>query len=141
MLLAGSAPAEPRPDPSFTPLAAVETTPARRSYVVIVIDHTRLRGNNRRRAFEALRQAVSRLGEEDLIRLLPGFLQHRSDSAFRPPRRGGVVDPNDPATGRQARRFQHHRELELGRHSVTDSGILVHESRLHREGGRTGWRC
>ena len=61
------APLERRSEPSFTPAEAVETNPARRSYMVIVIDHTRLRANNRERAFDALRQALTRLGDEDLV--------------------------------------------------------------------------
>lgn len=51
----------------FTPLEAVQETAERKNYVVILIDHTRLGAANRKRAFNALRQAVAQLNPEDLI--------------------------------------------------------------------------
>ncbi len=55
-------------DPSgFMPLEVAQETADRRSHVVILIDHARLGAANRRRAFKALRQAVTRLNPEDLI--------------------------------------------------------------------------
>jgi VWFA-related protein len=73
-----------RSDPSFTPADAVEANPARRSYVVILIDHTRLGSNNRRRTFDALRKALTRLGEEDLVAVVgvEGSLVFYSDFLY-----------------------------------------------------------
>ncbi|MFQ5350854.1 MAG: VWA domain-containing protein, partial [Thermoanaerobaculia bacterium] len=71
-------------DPSFRPVEEVRDEAARRSYVVILIDHSRLGGNNRRRAFKALRQALSRLGREDLVAVVgvEGALKFYSDFLY-----------------------------------------------------------
>ncbi len=58
---------EPRRDPSFRSLEEIRAGSPRRSHVVILVDHTRLRATNRKRAFAALREAVDRLGEDDLV--------------------------------------------------------------------------
>jgi VWFA-related protein len=57
----------PRRDPSFRSLEEIRAGSPRRSHVVILIDHTRLSASNRKRAFAALRQAVDRFGEDDLV--------------------------------------------------------------------------
>ncbi len=74
---------EPRRDPSFRSLEEIRTVP-RRSHVVILIDHTRLRSSNRKRAFKALRQAVDRLGDDDLVAVVgvEGSLKFYSDFLF-----------------------------------------------------------
>jgi VWFA-related protein len=54
-------------DSSFRPVEEVEADPAWRAHVVVLVDHARLRANNRERAFEALLQAVADLGEEALV--------------------------------------------------------------------------
>ena len=51
----------------FTPVEAVQQTADRRNYVAVLIDHTRLASTNRKRAFEALREAVAQLNPEDLV--------------------------------------------------------------------------
>ncbi len=73
-----------RRDPSFRSLEEVRAGGPRRSHVVILVDHTRLRANNRKRAFEALRQAVRRLGDDDLISVvgIEGTLVFYSDFLF-----------------------------------------------------------
>ena len=58
---------EQRRDPSFRSLEEIREGSPRRSHVVILVDHTRLRATNRKRAFAALRQAVDRLGDDDLV--------------------------------------------------------------------------
>ena len=85
---------ERRSDPSFTPVEDVETSPARRSYVVILIDHTRLRANNRKRAFEALREALGRLGQEDLVAVvgIQGSLVFYSDFLYDRQAIGRILD-------------------------------------------------
>lgn len=71
-------------DSSFVTVEEVETDPARRSYVVLLIDHTRLGANNRKRAFRALREAMGRLGKEDLIAVvgIEGSLVFYSDFLY-----------------------------------------------------------
>ena len=93
-----------RSDPSFTPVEEVEASPARRSYVVILIDHTRLRGNNRKRAFGALREALGRLGGEDLVAVVgvEGSLVFYSDFLYDRQAIGRILDDASrvaPASG------------------------------------------
>ncbi len=75
---------ERRRDPSFRSLEEIKAGAPRRSHVVIMIDHTRLRASNRKRAFRALRQAVDRFGEDDLIAVVgvEGSLVFYSDFLF-----------------------------------------------------------
>ncbi len=61
------APPPARRDPSFRSLEEIRDGSTRRSHVVILIDHTRLRASNRKRAFNALSQAVDRLDDDDLV--------------------------------------------------------------------------
>jgi VWFA-related protein len=63
--------ASPRPserpvEPTFTPVDSVGP-PEQRTHVLILIDHTRLRAPNRKRAFAALREALGRFDDDDLI--------------------------------------------------------------------------
>ena len=61
-------PIEGRPtDTSFKPIDEVEADPERRSHVVVMVDHSRIRASNRKRAFKALRQAVTQLDPQDLV--------------------------------------------------------------------------
>ncbi len=73
-----------RRDPSFRSLEEIKAGGPRRSHVVILVDHTRLRAGNRKRAFEALRQAVERLGGDDLVSVVgvEGTLVFYSDFLF-----------------------------------------------------------
>ena len=75
---------EARRDPSFRSLEEIRAGGPRRSHVVILIDHTRLRPSNRKRAFNALRQAVDRLGDDDLVAVVgvEGSLEFYSDFLF-----------------------------------------------------------
>ena len=75
---------ERRRDPSFRSLEEIREGGPRRSHVVILIDHTRLRASNRKRAFNALKQAVDRLGDDDLVAVVgvEGSLTFYSDFLF-----------------------------------------------------------
>lgn len=75
---------EPRRDPSFRSLEEIRESSPRRSHVVIFVDHTRLRASNRKRAFNALREAVDRLGDDDLVAVIgdEGELKFYSDFLF-----------------------------------------------------------
>jgi VWFA-related protein len=75
---------ERRSDPSFRTLEEVEAEAPRRSHVVILIDHTRLRATNRKRALTALREAVGRVGKESLIAVVgvEGSLVFYSDFLY-----------------------------------------------------------
>ncbi len=69
---------------SLRPVEEVAIGNRRRSHVVILVDHTRLRPNTRKRAFGALAQAVSRLGKDDLVAVvgIEGTLVFYSDFLF-----------------------------------------------------------
>ncbi len=71
-------------DPSFRSLEEIREGGPRRSHVIIMVDHTRLRASNRKRAFAALRKAVDRLGEDDLVAVVgvEGNLVFYSDFLF-----------------------------------------------------------
>lgn len=73
-----------RRDPSFRSLEKIQAGSPRRSHVVILVDHTRLRSSNRKRAFNALRLAVDELGEDDLVSVVgvEGTLVFYSDFLF-----------------------------------------------------------
>ncbi|MEO1088068.1 MAG: VWA domain-containing protein, partial [Acidobacteriota bacterium] len=77
-------PLERRSDTEFTPIEQVAVSSERRAHVVVLIDHTRIRPANRKRAFEALRQAISTLGDEDLIAVvgIEGSLVFYSDFLY-----------------------------------------------------------
>jgi len=77
-------PTGPSSDSSFVTEDEVAIDPTRRNYVVLLIDHTRLSASNRERAFSALRDAVARLGKQDLIAVVgvEGSLVFYSDFLF-----------------------------------------------------------
>ncbi len=56
-------------DSEFRTVEEVAADP-RRSHVVVLVDHSRLRPNNRKRAFTALRVAVDRLAPQDLVAIV-----------------------------------------------------------------------
>ncbi len=56
-------------EPSSSPPDEVVAS-ERPSHVVVLVDHTRLRAPNRRRAFAALREAVDRLGTNDRVAIV-----------------------------------------------------------------------
>ena len=58
---------ERRIDSAFTPVEQVDATSSRRAHIVILVDHTRLSSNNRKRAFAAIREALTHLDRGDLI--------------------------------------------------------------------------
>lgn len=71
-------------DSSFRSVEEAQAGVARRTHVVLLVDHTRLRPANRKRAFNALREAVDSLGEDDLVSVVgvEGRLVFYSDFLF-----------------------------------------------------------
>lgn len=53
-------------EPAFVPADEVGP-PEQRTHVVVVVDHTRLRSTNRKRAFAALREALGHFDDDDLV--------------------------------------------------------------------------
>ncbi len=71
-------------DPSFRSLEEIREGATRRSHVILLVDHTRLRAINRKRAFAAMKKAVSSLGRNDLVSVIgiEGGLVFYSDFLF-----------------------------------------------------------
>ncbi|MEE8367406.1 MAG: VWA domain-containing protein, partial [Thermoanaerobaculia bacterium] len=71
-------------DSTFRSVEEVQADPAHRTHVVILIDHTRLHANNRKRTLAALREAIEGLGPEDLVAVvgLEGSLIFYSDFLY-----------------------------------------------------------
>lgn len=122
----------------FTPLEAVRETADRRNYVVVLIDHTRLSSTNRKRAFEALRGAISQLNPEDVVAVVGVEDSLVFYSAFLYERKaiGEILDRASKVSMRsnisEAERRQILGELTrgqsgglLGRTSLADPGQLL----------------
>ncbi|MEM1179414.1 MAG: VWA domain-containing protein [Acidobacteriota bacterium] len=90
-------PLERRSDTEFTPIEQTRVDPERRAHVVVLIDHSRIRPANRARAFKALRQAISTLGDEDLIAVvgIEGSLVFYSDFLYDRRAIGEILDDVD----------------------------------------------
>ncbi len=122
-------------EPSFRPIETVEAEAARRAHVVILIDHTRLRSNNRKRAFAALRKAISRLGQEDLIAVvgIEGSLVFYSDFLYDREAVGRILDDVSrvgiPSELNEAERRQIFGELARG----MSGGILARSSEADQQ--------
>ncbi len=88
---------EERREPSFRSLEEVAADAPRRTHVVVLVDHTRLRANNRKRAFAALKEAVRSLEDDALVAVvgIEGSLVFYSDFLFD---RQGVEKVLDEAT-------------------------------------------
>ncbi len=71
-------------DTTFRTVEEVAAEAPRRSHVVILLDHTRLSANNRKRTLKTLREAVASLGREDLVSVVgvEGSLVFYSDFLF-----------------------------------------------------------
>jgi len=54
-------------DSQFTTVEEADAGASRRTHVVVMIDHTRLSKNNRKRTFKAMREAIDGFDSEDLI--------------------------------------------------------------------------
>jgi VWFA-related protein len=112
--------AEVSADPGFRPKEQVREEAPQRSYVVLLIDHSRLGTNNRKRAFAALRQALSRLGEEELVAVVgvEGSLKFYSDFLYDRQAIERILDDAErfPPTSRvmEAERRQIFGELNRG---------------------------
>lgn len=59
-------PLETRTETEFTPIETA-APPEQRTHVLVLVDHTRLSAPNRKRAFGALREALSQFDDDDLI--------------------------------------------------------------------------
>jgi len=81
-------------DSTFVTEEEVAVDPAKRNYVVILIDNSRISAPNRKRAFKSLREAVSRLGKEDLISVVgvEGSLKFYSDFLYDRQAVGEILD-------------------------------------------------
>lgn len=135
---------ESRRDPSFRSLEEIRESAPRRSHVVIMIDHSRLRAANRKRAFNAIRQAIDRLGESDLVAVVgvESHLVFYSDFLFD---RAGIHRILDEVTRAAAK--TDHSEVErrqifgelargmsggrLARTSTADDGSLIARIRAY----------
>lgn len=122
----------------FTPAETVERTADRRNHVVVLIDHTRLSAPNRKRAFNALREALAELGPEDVIAVVgvQDSLVFYSDFLFDRQAVGRILDEASKvsmrATTGEAERRQIVGELTrgqsggiVGRTTLADSGQLL----------------
>jgi len=76
-------PIETRTETAFTPIETV-TPPEQRTHVLVLVDHTRLSATNRKRAFQALREALTHFDDDDLISVvgLEGSLVVYSDFLY-----------------------------------------------------------
>lgn len=81
-------------DSSFRPVEESQEASSRTGYVVVLIDHTRLKQNNRRRAFGAVREALDKLGREDLVAVvgIEGGLVFYSDFLYDRQAVGRILD-------------------------------------------------
>lgn len=123
-------PSERQDDSSFRPLETIPEDTIRRAHVVILVDHTRLRSNNRNRAFAAVREAVTRLGPDDLIAVvgIEGSLVFYSDFLYDREAVGRILDEVSrvgiPSRINEAERRQIFGELARG----MSGGILGRSS-------------
>lgn len=94
-------PIEARGDREFVPLEEVATDPNRRASVVIFVDHTRLRTVNRKRAFDALRQAIRQFDDDDLVAVvgLENRLVFYSDFLYDRRAIGEILDEVEDVAG------------------------------------------
>ncbi len=71
-------------DTSFRPVEEVAAETRRRSHVVLLLDHSRLSANNRKRTLRSVREALGLLGKEDLVSVVgvEGSLVFYSDFLF-----------------------------------------------------------
>lgn len=134
----------PAPDSSFVTEEEVTEDASRRAHVVVLIDHSRLSANNRKRAFEALQQAVARLDRRDLVAVvgIENGLVFYSDFLFD---RGAVDRILDDAARKSVRteisefeRREIFGELTRGqsggiqaRASLADEGFLMSRIRAY----------
>lgn len=126
---------ERRDDPAFTPIEEVEATAERRSHVVILIDHARLGATNRKRAFEALRQAVGQLDPKDLIAVvgIEGSLVFHSDFLYDRQAIGKILDRVSRVSMRTGVNEVERRQI-LGELARGISGGIVGRTTLADEG-------
>lgn len=117
------------PGDSFRPLEAVLADPTERGHAVLLVDHTRMEPNNRKRTLKALEEALTLLGEDDMVAVVGietgGQLVFYSDFLFD---RGAVREILDEIAGlagstdiREIERRQIFNELMRGQ----SGGILA----------------
>ncbi len=87
-------PLQRRTDPTFHAVEEVPQDPTKRPHIVILVDHTRLRPSNRKRTFNAIREAVTKLDPDDLISVVgvEGSLVFYSDFLYDRSAIGKILD-------------------------------------------------
>ncbi len=88
-------------DSSFQPIEEIEADPERRAHVVVLIDHTRMRPANRKRTFNALREAIKALDDEDLVAVVgvEGSLVFYSEFLYDRGAIGDILDEAQKVSG------------------------------------------
>lgn len=126
-------------EPGFMLIEEAQATEGRRNHVVILIDHSRLGAANRKRAFEALREAVAKLDPADLIAVvgIRESLSFYSDFLFDREAIGKILDVQSRVSFKtsvnEIERRQIFDELTRGQ----SGGILARTSLADLQGLRT----
>ena len=122
-------------DSEFTPVEEVQTTTERRNHVVILVDHARLGATNRKRAFEALREAIAQLDPKDLIAVvgIRNSLVFYSDFLFDRQAIGDILDDVSRVSMRTSVNDIERRQI-LGELARGMSGGIVGRTALAEEG-------
>lgn len=89
-------------DPTFHTVEEVPQDPTKRAHIVILVDHTRLRHSNRKRTFNAIREAVVKLDPDDLISVVgvEGSLVFYSDFLYDRSAIGKILDQVAEVSGK-----------------------------------------
>lgn len=116
--------AERRTDTSFQPIETVEADPERRAHVVVMVDHSRIRPSNRRRAFKALKEAVTQLDPGDLISVVgvEEKLVFYSDFIYDRQAIGEILDDISNVSGKVDNTTEVERRLIFGELARGQSG-------------------
>lgn len=93
-------PLERRTDSRFTPIETTRDASPGRAHVLLLVDHSRLRSANRRRAFDALRKAVAELEDDALVAVagIEGSLVFYSDFLYDRRAIGEILDEIENVT-------------------------------------------
>ncbi len=86
---------------SFQPIEEIQGDPERRAHVVVLIDHSRMRPANRKRTFNALREAIKELDDEDLVAVVgvEGSLVFYSEFLYDREAIGDILDEVQKVSG------------------------------------------
>lgn len=134
---------ESTPDSSFRTLEEIQADPARRPYVVLYVDNTRLRQANRLRAFKAVREMLGSLDPDALVAVvsLGRSLVFHSDFLFdrgavaeildELERSGPVPDTNEIERRRVMNMLQRGQSGGIMARSAVNSGELMASIRAY----------